>query len=282
MASGLEALANMRYPGRFIVIGLDRPGNAVVVYGITGRSASSQARRLVYEEGALEITGREALSISVPAVLRGDLERVASAAQAALVKGGEVRVWPTDKKELEKGNPALLIYPAIVFSKRGVAVSNGLQTTSVYEGNVFNAKPTDVLMEGLKEWRYEPDAPHFTPRIAGVLNGRGAALAILRKGKNDSTAAQYFEVPLENGKGKLISTYAGADGVTPLPSFVGAPIDVLIDGSTPEEVSRTFYDALAPPNGSADYRVSVAALFFNGETLEGKVVIVNRHGDAPK
>ena len=45
--SGLEVLSSMDYPGRFIVLGLTKEGIHTAIYGITGRSSPSQARRLV-------------------------------------------------------------------------------------------------------------------------------------------------------------------------------------------------------------------------------------------
>ena len=50
MAQGLEALIGMEYPGRVIVIGKSPQGDDVIMYAITGRSPSSQARRLEIDE----------------------------------------------------------------------------------------------------------------------------------------------------------------------------------------------------------------------------------------
>lgn len=48
MTEGLEALTRMEYPGRFIVVGRSADDSAnFALYGITGRSPSSQARVLV-------------------------------------------------------------------------------------------------------------------------------------------------------------------------------------------------------------------------------------------
>jgi IMP cyclohydrolase len=84
----------MAYPGRVVIIGKTPSGNLpFVVYCITGRSPSSQARRIVFEEAR--------------AVVR-----------------------PTDDELLETGDPELLLYPAIMISQ-GIAVSNGRQTSSI-------------------------------------------------------------------------------------------------------------------------------------------------------
>ena len=47
-----STLAGLEYPGRLIVIGAPEGGaGAAIVYAITGRSPSSQARRLVHRDG---------------------------------------------------------------------------------------------------------------------------------------------------------------------------------------------------------------------------------------
>jgi len=44
----MDFLKNLRYPGRFIILGKDGE-DFVAIYGVTGRSASSLARRYVQE-----------------------------------------------------------------------------------------------------------------------------------------------------------------------------------------------------------------------------------------
>jgi len=51
MTKGLEKLIEKDYPGRLIIIGADRTGkNVIVLYAITGRSPSSQARKIEYSD----------------------------------------------------------------------------------------------------------------------------------------------------------------------------------------------------------------------------------------
>ena len=91
---GLESLARMEYPGRFIILGKDSGGeHAVVVYGLTGRSPPSRARRLEPEKD-------------------------------------QVRVVPVDEQAVSAGNRDLLVYPAMMFKRQGIAVSNGAHTES--------------------------------------------------------------------------------------------------------------------------------------------------------
>jgi IMP cyclohydrolase len=74
-------LATLEYPGRLLAIGAPRrDGLAVILYAITGRSPSSQARKLVFRDGG-------------------------------------IWVQPTDEETLKQGNIDLLVYPAVLFGE---------------------------------------------------------------------------------------------------------------------------------------------------------------------
>ena len=171
MPQALVSLASKEYPGRLIIIGQDRSGTkTIIVYAITGRSPSSQARRMVKQRDG-------------------------------------IWVRPTDEDILKKGNPDLLIYPALLFGK-GIAVSNGKQTIDVKESLSAFSNPIDVLKSSLCGWDYESDEPAFTPRISGcILPNKKAALSVIRRAKNGLSSRHYFEVCLSPGKGKFVSTY---------------------------------------------------------------------------
>ena len=147
-------LTRMIYPGRFIILGRDAAGAYdIVLYGITGRSASSQARRL---------------------------ER----------RGDNVIIQPTDPDVLKTGNADLLVYPALVLGK-GIAVSNGKQTEDI--DPLADGSPVRVLEKGLEGWTYEPDAPIFTPRISGcLLPDRRAALSLIKRGGDGRPERSFF------------------------------------------------------------------------------------------
>ena len=44
MEKGIEMVAQMAYPGRIVIVGTSPAGDGVVIYAVTGRSPSSQAR----------------------------------------------------------------------------------------------------------------------------------------------------------------------------------------------------------------------------------------------
>ena len=223
MEKSFEVLSQMQYPGRVIIIGTSPAGDDVVLYAITGRSASSQARRLEKEKRT-------------------------------------VFVKPTDENTLKSGNPDLLIYPSIVVGKwKWIAVSNGKQTADIPLQFKKGAAPAAVLANALRTWDFEPDSPNFTPRISGCVT-EGGALSIIRRGADGKAARAYYEVPKAAGKGKLVATYTGVNA-DPLPAFAGEPIDVDLNFASAREAANALYKALAPARGKDDYRVATAAVF---------------------
>ena len=240
MSRGFENLSSKDYPGRLIIIGRDRSEkNIIVVYAITGRSSSSQARVIEQEKEALWVK-------------------------------------PTEKKLLDKDKLDLLIYPAI-FLSQGIAVSNGKQTKDIKSFLKQSMNPVEILTSSLKRWEYEPDPPIFTPRISGcVISNGAAALSIIKRTAGGSSERNAFEIPLEAGKGKMISTYRGEDK-DPLPSFVGEPIEVEFLEKTAETTANAVHNALKPKAFNKDYRVSVACVFSKiPDSYEYEVSIVNK------
>lgn len=241
MTEGYEILSAKEYVGRLIIIGEDKSGdNQVVIYVITGRSPSSQARRLE-------------------------------------MKPGGIWVNPIEEKVLKEGNIDLLVYPPILLS-RGIAVSNGKQTVDIRACFEQSQNPKEILNSSLRQWEYEPDAPTFTPRISGcILPGKKAALSLIKRAPDGSSIKSYYDIPLIPGKGKMIATYEGAN-IDPLPSFSGEPIDVEIKEKSPEETAKAIYNALGPREGKKDFRVAVACVFSkNLGSDQYDISIINRH-----
>ncbi len=273
----LETLAKMEYPGRFIIIGRDEKGeNNITVYGITGRSTSSQARKLE------------------------DLD-----------KHGVVRVNTTDRKVLENGNPSLLLYEAMFFYDsipkfanvdkpefRGpvVGVSNGAQTKLIY--NVMKRRfhcrsiPGHVLAESLNKpfyefdpqhgWvnitSYEPDEPNWTPRISGIALAESYAFYSSVREEDGGRRGKFCQFDYSPGEGGLMSTYQG-ESRAPLPSFSGPSLEVRLDnemiGESALEAAEAAYSTL-----NEEYRVCVAAVFAPLQGGEFEVAIVNRHDES--
>ena len=251
----LEHLANMEYPGRGLIIGQDVSGeHNVVVYFLTGRSASSKARKFMELED------------------------------------GTVKTEVTDEKLILDGNRALLLYTALVPVGNSVAVSNGAQTDLV--AVVFrdgfsssdHAVPSRVL-EFAFAYRYlvddgkggkidlttyEPDVPNNTPRISGLVLPDAAAMHIVRAGALGKPESKMYGIGYIPGRGALMTTYSGKN-LNPLPSFVGDPLPVELQQQSAFCTMKAVYGALNP-----EYRVDVVAMHINRSTGERRVAIASR------
>ena len=267
MVDGLENIMKKEYLGRIIIIGR-KDGKDVVVYAITGRSESSRARYIKEENGV-------------------------------------IKTEPTDIKQLEKGNPRLLIYNCIKRYHDNIAVTNGAQTDLIYDtiknlrSKGIHKDPIEVLVESFKEpyiiegntsgglidlTRYEPDEPNFTPRISGILTRNGAAMCI-SKWDDGKSVKHFFEVPLIDGEGKVIATYKGENVPKghKIPSFEGEPLDITFYSQSVEDIARDVYEALGPKQGKdyispgKDFRVGVAVLSFDRDSNRIESYIINRN-----
>jgi IMP cyclohydrolase len=234
-------LSAMEYPGRLIALGTAPGGTeAAIIYAITGRSPSSQARKLVCRDGG-------------------------------------IWVQPTDEDVLKKGNVDLLVYPAVLFHEAGIAVSNGRQTADIRDRLVSAQDPVSVLAGALRGWDYEPDAPIFTPRISGCVRGGAAALSVVRRGPDGATRRSYFEAAAGPGRALMVSTYRGPNA-DPLPCFEGEPRETILEGATPAAAAGNVYEALGAGNPGRDFRVAVACVFASpADPGRREVRIINRN-----
>ncbi len=241
MSSLFDTLQAMPYPGRTIIVGAGPDGQRGVLYAITGRSPSSQARRLVIDEQEQKIFVR-----------------------------------PTDEDTLKTGNPDLLVYAAIMCGTGGIAVSNGKQTGDVFKALQTKSRVSLVMPTGLAEWEYEPDEPNWTPRISGCI-AESAALSVLKRAEDGTVIRNTFEFPLITGQGRMVSTYTGVN-VNPLPSFAGEPIEVALPFANAREAAEGLYEALAPAAGADDFRVTAAAAFIGSDGTVN-LFVKNRHAE---
>ncbi|UCG95667.1 MAG: hypothetical protein JSV92_01295 [archaeon] len=251
MKDNFDALKRLKYIGRSIPVAMTPISEVFVGYPLTGRSQPSQARELV----------------------RGP-------------KTNTIRTNVTDREQLEKGSPALLLYPAIVPVDNVIVASNGAQTELLYSG-VRNNPGLTKNVDGLKEiielsfsepafrydqkddrWiditTYEPDAPNNTPRISLIANNDSAVLYIVRcvKGEKDE---EYHPFKLEPGKGKVITTYKGYNE-DPLLPFTGEPLDIGIGSESVKDITESLYEAIyGGQNPGDNYRVAAAGMLKKGD-----------------
>ncbi|MCR4818377.1 MAG: phosphoribosylglycinamide formyltransferase, partial [Fretibacterium sp.] len=147
-------------------------------------------------------------------------------------------------------DPSLILYAPVRVLKGQTIVTNGDQTDTIFE----TIQGGGSFEEALRTREFEPDPPHFTPRISGlILTDGGYRLNILKADTagnplleaEQNCERQFFEYAPRAGYGHLIHTYDGNGN--PLPSFSGEPRVVEL----PEDIddfANGLWDALDPEN----------------------------------
>lgn len=152
--------------------------------------------------------------------------RSAGSRSRAFVKNGnDIGIHMLDGGKI--ADTSLILYTPLRTLEQTVVVTNGDQTDTVCA-----ALENGGTFEGaLRTRTFEPDVPHFTPRISGMLDfasGFSYKLSILKTGdaEGKTTLRQTFETEPLAGNGHFIHTYQ-TDGMV-LPSFSGEPVAVSI------------------------------------------------------
>jgi IMP cyclohydrolase len=199
-------LADNRYPGRGLVIGLASSDEAwLQVYWIMGRSAHSKNRRFV-------------------------------------ATGSTLRTEPVDPSQVR--DPDLIIYEAMLELPGAYLVSNGDQTRTLYvhlrDGGLFD----QALATREREPDAPNYTARISGMLAPRHPLGPITLSILKANAADPAATDrytYRPAPPPPGLGYCLTTYTG-DG-DPLPAFSGDPLLVPCTGSA-EEVLETYWAAL--------------------------------------
>ncbi len=146
-----------------------------------------------------------------------------SRSRAFVKKGNDLGIHMLDSGKI--ADTSLILYAPLRTQNDVTIVTNGDQTDTIYralsEGKTFE--------DALKTRTFEPDAPHFTPRISGMQRFDGEysyKLSILKAGDAEgiTTLRETFDYEPLSGAGHFISTYQ-TDGAV-LPSFSGEPAAV--------------------------------------------------------
>ena len=154
-------------------------------------------------------------------------------------------------KQDKNFDPSLILYSPLRILSENVIVTNGDQTDTIYNF----MKDGKTFEQALRTREYEPDPPHYTPRISAIINKPGYKQSILKK-----SGKYFFEYEFEKGKGHLIHTYD--HDVTPdknLPSFYGEPREIEICEDI-EEFSNSLWNELYE-----DYRVALYVRFYDSD-----------------
>jgi len=187
-----------------------------------------------------------------------------------VAEGGALRTEPVDASRL--ADPSLVIYEAMLELPGVQLVSNGDQTRTLRDAIAAGGRFEDALATRERE----PDAPHYTPRISGMLDLRGGApavaLSILRASAADpaqTDRATFRPAPPPPGLALGLTTYA-CDG-DPLPSFRGDPLWLPLEGGA-EEVLERYWAALDAAN-----RVALAVKRVPAGGGAPALLVRNRH-----
>ena len=191
-----------------------------------------------------------------------------------VVEGDVLRTEAADGSQLE--DPSLVIYNAMRQSGIRFIVTNGTQTDTIFDG----FQSGDSFVDSMITESHEPDAPNFTPRIAGCLamppdEGARMWLSVISAspfdpGHSEHRFFRYTEVPA--GYGFCVTTYRG-DG-NPLPPFQGEPLLMPLEGSA-DEIRGAFWDALNEEN-----RVSLAVKRIAPDGSSSDIAVTNQYGSS--
>ena len=197
--------------------------------------------------------------------------RSANSRNRIFVEDGEgIRTEAFDPSKLE--DPSLIIYAPVRVLGHDTIVTNGDQTDTVYDG----LKQGKSFEESLRERRYEPDAPNYTPRISGLLHVSEGSfdyqLSILKSDNGDPGSDNRYTFAYTTpkaGRGHFIHTYMG-DG-DPLPSFEGEPTPVIINGDI-DSFTKDIWRAL-----DNDNKVSLFTRYIEISTGKYESRIINKN-----
>ncbi|MCL2545288.1 MAG: IMP cyclohydrolase [Clostridia bacterium] len=186
-------------------------------------------------------------------------------------KGGGIAAEAFDPAKM--ADPSLVLYAPVRVCAGGVTVvTNGDQTDTI----AASLARGESFEEALRTRTFEPDAPHYTSRISGMLtaqNGRaGYKLAILKACEGDPESPQrfFFEYPAPRaGEGHFLHTYAA--NADPLPSYAGEPKRVAVAGDA-DAFAAALWESLDMQN-----KVSLFVRYIDLHTGEAQTRILNKN-----
>ena len=226
-----EMLASNTYPGRGIVLGVTPDGKkSVAAYFIMGRSVNSRNRIFALEPDGIRTEAHD------PSLMK---------------------------------DPHLIIYHPVRTLGRGLIVTNGDQTDTIWEF----AMRGESWESALRTRCFEDDGPNWTPRISGLQAADGSyKMSILKAADPEGKAcARYFwEYPGEAGLGHFLHTYV-CDGNPVIPTFQGEPERVAIWNSI-EDFTEMLWNNLDEAN-----KISLFVRYTDIETGAYEQRIINKH-----
>ncbi len=169
-------------------------------------------------------------------------------------------------------DPSLIIYAPVRIYKKTHIVTNGDQTDTIYDA----LRQGQSFDKALRTRTFEPDAPHFTPRISATVKVKDGEMkckmSILKSGLagGTTTIRNFYEYSnLPAGEGRFIHTYRANE--VPLPSFWGEPLTVDISGDI-DKFANNIWKSL-----NDDNKISLFVRYINLKTGKHKQKIINKY-----
>lgn len=163
-----------------------------------------------------------------------------------VTQGDGIRTEAFDPSRLE--DPSLIIYAPVRVLGNNTIVTNGDQTDTIYDGIAAGK----TFEQSLRDRKFEPDGPNYTPRISGLMHIEGGSyeyvMSILKSNDGDPDCCNRYTFSYDHpkaGEGRFLHTYMG-DG-NPLPSFVGEPEKVEVPGGI-DSFTRMVWNSLNEEN----------------------------------
>ena len=226
-----QRLDGNTYPGRGIVLGITPDGTkAVAAYFIMGRSVNSRNRVFIQEPDGIRTEAHD------PALMK---------------------------------DPHLIIYHPVREIGRGLIVTNGDQTDTIWE---YLAKG-ESWESALRTRQFEDDGPNWTPRISGLQASDGSyKMSILKSADAEGSACArfFYEYPAIAGLGHFLHTYV-CDGNPVIPTFQGEPERVEIPNNI-DSFTNLLWENLDENN-----KISLFVRYTDLQTGEYAQRIINKH-----
>ncbi|MBE7026602.1 MAG: inosine monophosphate cyclohydrolase [Ruminococcaceae bacterium] len=165
-------------------------------------------------------------------------------------------------------DPSLIIYAPVRVIDGKTIVTNGDQTDTVYD----YIKEGKTFADALRTREFEPDAPNYTPRISGIVDGFDYKLSILKSAEGDGAACRRYFYEYTNpkaGEGHFIHTYK-CDG-NPIPSFEGEPKKIALEGNI-DEFTNSLWTSL-----NEDNKVSLFVRYIDVKSGKYETRIINKN-----
>ena len=226
-----QRLEGNTYPGRGIVLGVTADGKkSVAAYFIMGRSVNSRNRVFVMEPDGIRTEAHD------PSLMV---------------------------------DPHLIIYHPVREVGRGLIVTNGDQTDTIWEylsrGESWEA--------ALRTRCFEDDGPNWTPRISGLLAKDGSyKMSILKAADPEGQACArfFYEYPATAGLGHFLHTYV-CDGNPVIPTFQGEPERVSVPDCI-DAFTKELWENLDENN-----KISLYVRYTDLATGEFETRLLNKH-----